>query len=69
MLFLQSVTFAEKNSQGSSLSFFAHRLKTAPHMREPPLQKTWEYSNITQPLSSYERGMPGRSYQTKPGLP
>jgi hypothetical protein len=20
-------------------------------MREPPLQKTWEYSNITQPLS------------------
>jgi hypothetical protein len=38
-------------------------------MREPPLRKTWEYSNITQPLSSYERGMPGRSYQTKPGLP
>jgi hypothetical protein len=24
---------------------------------------------ITQPLSSYERGMPGGSYQTKPGLP
>jgi hypothetical protein len=38
-------------------------------MREPPLRKTWEYSNITQPLSSYERGMPGRSYQTKPGFP
>jgi hypothetical protein len=38
-------------------------------MREPPLRKTWEYSNITQPLSEAERGMPGRSYQTKPGLP
>jgi hypothetical protein len=32
-------------------------------MREPPLRKTWEYSNITQP------SMPGRFYQTKPGLP
>jgi hypothetical protein len=31
-------------------------------MRESPLRKTWEYSNITP-------GMPGRSYQTKPGLP
>jgi hypothetical protein len=27
-------------------------------MREPPLRKTWEYSNITQPLISYERGWP-----------
>jgi hypothetical protein len=27
-------------------------------MREPPLRKTWEYSNITQPLMSYERGWP-----------
>jgi hypothetical protein len=27
-------------------------------MREPPLRKTWEYSNITNPLISYERGWP-----------
>jgi hypothetical protein len=25
-------------------------------MREPPLRKTWEYSNISQSLISYERG-------------
>jgi hypothetical protein len=33
-------------------------------MREPPLRKTWEYSNITQPLSYAMKevgpGMPGR---------
>jgi hypothetical protein len=51
-----------------------HLLPFTPgqRMREPPLRKTWEYSNITKPLISYERlapGMPGRSYQTKPGLP
>jgi hypothetical protein len=41
-------------------------------MREPPLRKTWEYSNITKPHKLWKRlapGMPGRSYQTKPGLP
>jgi hypothetical protein len=27
-------------------------------MREPPLRKTWEFSNIIQPLISYERGWP-----------
>jgi hypothetical protein len=28
-----------------------HRNTKIPLMREPPLRKTWEYSNITQPLS------------------
>jgi hypothetical protein len=27
-------------------------------MREPLLRKTWEYSNITKPLISYERSWP-----------
>jgi hypothetical protein len=39
-------------------------------MREPPLQKPWEYHPTSLKLwKRLDPGMPGRSYQTKPGLP
>jgi hypothetical protein len=59
---------AERNMQFNYL-----RTGFFEDMREPPLRKTWEYSNITKPLVSYERGWPQACLdgliKPNPGLP
>jgi hypothetical protein len=51
---LDGQEFIYKEPSITKLPEISHRLevrKALTFMREPPLRKTWEYSNITKPLS------------------